>query len=93
MFSVSAHGSREGVIKKIQGEKPANPDQAALSKPQLAARYKEECAQAERLKKILIDEINSLGSELNGVRVQADCDFNNASRTLTFNVVGQLFHL
>lgn len=94
MFSVSAHGSREGVIKKVQGEKPSKPDQAGPAiDPKLADLHKEECAQVERLKALIVAEINALDKKFNGCRVTAECDFNAASRTGNFNVIGQEFHL
>lgn len=78
-FQISAHGSREGVLKHVKEAKagPENSDQT----------------QIEAVKLLITSEINAIAPEINGVRVEASGNFTPTSRTLSVQVVPSPLHL
>lgn len=78
-FQISAHGSREGVLRHVKEAKaePEGSDQT----------------QIESVKALILSEINSLQSDFNGVRVEASGNATPGNRTLSMQVVGTKLHL
>lgn len=74
-FQISAHGSREGVIKHIQ---------AATARPENSEPAK---AQLEAVKVLLTAEINAIPTEFNGVRVDAQGDCGQGGRQIQATVI------
>jgi hypothetical protein len=72
-FQITSHGSRGGVLKHIKEAKalPENSNQA----------------QIEAVKLLLVAEINAIGPEFNGCRVDASGDAQPTMRTMSMNVV------
>lgn len=78
-FQISAHGSREGVLKHIS---------EAKAKPEGSDQR-----QIDAVKALLISEINALPPEINGVRVEASGQSDASIRTASFQVFPLKLHL
>ena len=78
-FQISAHGSREGVLKHVKEAKalPENSDQT----------------QIEAVKALIVSEINAIPDDVNGVRVEASGNADKNIRTLSVQVVPTRLHL
>jgi hypothetical protein len=73
MFSITATGTREGVIKQVKASKPNEPAK--------------EDAQLELVKGFIEAEVNALPTEFNGCRVDASGDSSARSRTVQVSIV------
>lgn len=78
-FQISAHGSREGVLRHVKAAKPTTPNADAT--------------QTEAVKALIVSEINALPAEYNGVRVEASGDSNPTMRTMSIQIVPAKMHL
>jgi hypothetical protein len=78
-FQISAHGTREGVLKHVSAAKalPENSDQG----------------QIEACKSLIVSEINALPTEFNGCRVEAQGDATKGSRTFQLTIIPAKLHL
>ena len=73
MFSISCHGTREGVIKTVQ---------AAVSPGDKADQK-----QADAAKDFIIAEIEALPTKFNGCRVTCSGDAHDGGRTMNITIV------
>jgi hypothetical protein len=78
-FQITAHGSREGVLKHVREAKalPENSNQT----------------QIDAVKLLIISEINAIAPEFNGCRVDASGDAQLTVRTVSMNVIPMKLHL
>lgn len=78
-FQISAHGSREGVLRHVKEAKaePEGSDQT----------------QIEAVKALIVSEVNALPTDFNGVRVESSGNAVPGHRTLSLQVVGMKIHL
>lgn len=75
MPQFSAHGTREGVLKKLE------------SWPDEKERNGSDQCQLEAFRKLIESEIGALQS--NGVRVIADCAAHEKARTIAVTIIAQ----
>lgn len=80
-FQISAHGSRDGVIKHIQAA-TARPENSKPAQDQLDA-----------VKSLLVSEINAIPTDFNGVRVDAQGDCAQGGRQIQVTVIPMKLHL
>lgn len=78
-FQISAHGSRDGVLKHIKEAKalPEGSDQT----------------QIEAVKALILSEIAALSPDFNGVRVDSSGNADKNIRTASIQVVPLKLHL
>lgn len=76
-FQISAHGTREGVLKVVAAAKSEGQDQS----------------QVEAVKVLIAAEINALPAEFNGARVESSGNAAQGTRHLSVQVAGLKLHL
>ena len=81
-LQISAHGTREGVLKKIAEKYPKPAEGQDKDLPHTSDR-----AQVENVKAVLQAEIAALAPEVNGVRVHVEANAHAGGRSIQIQII------
>lgn len=81
-LQISAHGTREGVVKTISSRHPKPADGPDKEVPHTSDR-----AQVENVRALLLAEIEALDKNVNGVRVHVEAFAHAGGRNIQIQIV------